>query len=472
MIISTLLRGKIFPRLAVSGLRFAGFALLSSALALMVCDLRVHAQTRETFQQVNSPGGLLFWHVQRAEAPRAVILGSFVDAFALNHPDKIAAPVVGAALMHSGPKGMSSGEFMEQVKDLQARGGVGSAVMSASFSVEAKPEELSEALDLYFSTLSDPALREADFDRLRKGSIASRARLESDPNALSGYLMRKLTLFNSPFGRWAEPEEVAKITADDVNQWRREVFARDNLTIVAVGNLDAATFGAMIDRTFGTLPEKSISGRGEAPSPVYSGKTIVFEREAGQTAVLMEGPLMIEPAEAAAVNVGGNVLGGGLDRRLSRAVRGEQGATYGISAGAGQLAPGQRNFGIRSALANDLAIAALKRARDEYDRWRSGDVTDEEAAGARSLLATNFDKSAESPSGKAFSLVALLRTGRTAQDEAAYADRMREIGVAEINRVLREKMPRQLTTVIVAPKADGFGADCVIRAVSELEKCR
>jgi zinc protease len=307
---------------------------------------------------------------------------------------------------------------------------------------------------------------------LRRASVVGRARMGNNPNALAGYLMRRLTWGHAPFSRWSEPEEIAKIGAGEVDLWRREVLARDNLTIIAVGPLDAASFGVLIDRSFGHLPEKAATTTGLAPAPLYPAKTIVFERPGDQTVLLMEGALTIEPAESQAAAIGNNVLGGGSDGRLGRAVRGEQGATYGISSGMGVLAPGRRTFSIRSALASDLAAAALRRVRDETDRWRHEGVSEAEAAWSRSRLAANADRGVETPGGKVAALLSMLRNGRTAEDEAGYVEALRATSTAEINRVLRERVPAPMTTLIVTPKADGLGADCVIRDVGDIETCR
>ncbi len=449
---------------------------LQLALAIVALHLwpaaGARAQAVDAFKLVKSPGGIEFWHLQRDAWPRAVVLGNFLDSFALAHPEKIATALVASALSTSGPKDMPPGEFNEQVKDLRGNGSLGAQAMQTSFFVEARPADIGEALDLYFGSILNPALREEDFSRLRQRSRANRARMLADSGSLSNYLLNRLTLDDGPFGRWSDPDEIEKITAEDVAQWRREVLARDNLVISAIGNLDAAQFGAMIDRTFGKLPEYAVAGRAPTPKLSISGKTVVLERETAQTAIAMQGELVIEPAEAAAVNIASNVLGGGLDRRLSRAVRGEQGATYGIGAGIGQPFPGVRTFSIRTQLANDLALAALTRAREVYSGWRSGDVSEDEAAPARALLSTQFEKATESPAERAFTLMQMLRTHRSAKDEAEYAQRTRDAPLADINQVLREKMPTKFTTLIIAPKADSFHPDCVIHAVSEVDKCR
>src|SRR5262249_37377626 len=49
-------------------------------------------------------------------------------------------------------------------------------------------------------------------------------------------------------------ESVPKITIDDLKSYTRRALARDNVKIAIVGDIDAETAGALIDRAFGALP--------------------------------------------------------------------------------------------------------------------------------------------------------------------------------------------------------------------------
>ena len=425
----------------------------------------------ETFQRVTTPGGLVFWHLQRPDADRAVIMAGFNDSFALAHPDRIAAPNVGATLLRHGPRDISAGEFNEQLKDARAQCGISAAPLFATLVAQAAPGDIGDALDLCMRVVVEPALRDRDLEHIKRDAVVGRQRLEENREALASMLMRRLTQAGAPFGRWNDPDEVARVSTADVEQWRRETFTRDGLMIVAVGASDAAALGPVIDRAFARLPAAG-GARLAAPAPAFPDKTIVLEKPGAQTAMVMEGPLDIPPDQAPVALIGVNVLGGGLDRRLSKAVRGELGATYGISSSVVLLAPGQRYLRIGSALANDLAAAALKRAREVYDAWRLDGVTDEEAGSARAQLASGFERNVETPYGKAFAMLSLLRVGRTASDEAEYVERLRAISVESVNRLLREKAPARLTTVLVASDAAGLGADCVIHELAEVDNCR
>ncbi len=68
-------------------------------------------------------------------------------------------------------------------------------------------------------------------------------------------------------------ETVPRIVADDMRDYVRRTFARNELTVSIVGDIDAKTAGALIDRAFGGLPAKNdlkpvanASPRGHGPA--------------------------------------------------------------------------------------------------------------------------------------------------------------------------------------------------------------
>ena len=80
--------------------------------------------------------------------------------------------------------------------------------------------------------ITEPALRQRDLTRYQKSNVIARAQIENSPTSIAAWLTRRLTMGNSPFGNWSEPEAIGKVTLEDIDQWRREVFARDNATII------------------------------------------------------------------------------------------------------------------------------------------------------------------------------------------------------------------------------------------------
>src|SRR5262249_22667141 len=62
-----------------------------------------------------------------------------------------------------------------------------------------------------------------------------------------------------PYGRRAQGTQatIQKMTREDLREYWARTFARDNLRVVVVGDIDAATLGGVLDTLFGQLPAKA-----------------------------------------------------------------------------------------------------------------------------------------------------------------------------------------------------------------------
>jgi zinc protease len=69
----------------------------------------------------------------------------------------------------------------------------------------------------------------------------------------------KLVFPNGPYGRLSggSPESLAAITVADLRAFVQDAFARDNLVIGVVGDIDPKEVGPWLDRVFGKLPAKA-----------------------------------------------------------------------------------------------------------------------------------------------------------------------------------------------------------------------
>ena len=72
-------------------------------------------------------------------------------------------------------------------------------------------------------------------------------------------------------------ESVTTVTPADLKAYVGRVFARDNLKVAIVGNVDAATAGAIVDRIFGSLPEKADLASVAAAKPQGLGRKIMVD---------------------------------------------------------------------------------------------------------------------------------------------------------------------------------------------------
>jgi hypothetical protein len=71
-------------------------------------------------------------------------------------------------------------------------------------------------------------------------------------------------------------------------------------------------------------------------------------------------------------------------------------------------------------------------------------------------------------------LLGMLLNDRTIEEFKGYEQRVRSLTLAEINHLVAAKFPPadRLLTVVVAPSAEGLGADCRTRSLESVKSCR
>jgi zinc protease len=128
-------------------------------------------------------------------------------------------------------------------------------------------------------------------------------------------------------------ESIPRISVDDLKAYTRRVLARDTLKIAIVGDIDAATAAALLDRTFGALPAKPELKPIPAVIPQGIGRRIVVHLDVPQAVVNFGAPgITRSDPDFMAAYIVNHILGGGsFSSRLYREVREKRGLAYGIS---------------------------------------------------------------------------------------------------------------------------------------------
>ncbi|NJO23467.1 MAG: insulinase family protein, partial [Sphingomonadales bacterium] len=94
---------------------------------------------------------------------------------------------------------------------------------------------------------------------MRNQLLASLAYAAKSPDKVASKAWSAKAFAGHPYGRPSEgtSESLLKISGLDLEAYRKRVFARDTLRVVAVGDIDGATLGTLLDKVFGTLPAES-----------------------------------------------------------------------------------------------------------------------------------------------------------------------------------------------------------------------
>jgi zinc protease len=351
-----------------------------------------------------------------------------------------------------------------------------------SGSVSAPPGRLDLAAERLREVLLTPALSDQALARLRRRHASSLEQAREVPGTLARSLLIERLTGQSPF---ALDEARASLRLRNATErfgrpelevWSRSVLARDTLVVGAAGRATEAAIVTAIDRAFGDLPE-----RADVPAPPAltfrrDTRTVVIERPVTQTSVVLGAgsSLMWEDEREQPLNrIALGAFAGGPSSRLFRTVRDELGASYGSTAELPMLGGAARYLVISSSVDPANAARALAVIRAEYARFQQEGLTSEEFETERARYVNQLEEQLRRAGPAAGLLRDLLRQERSAAEGWEVLERVRrQLTREDINAHLRSRWPQPpLTTVIVAPSADGLDADCIVRRHEEPERC-
>jgi zinc protease len=339
-------------------------------------------------QHLVSPGGIEAWFVQDATVP-LVAMEFAMDGGAAQDPDgKAGVANMVADLIDEGSGDLDSRAFHEHL-DRRA--------IELSFSVTRDyfrgslrmlKDNKDEAFDLLRTSLSSPHFDSADVERIRAQLISGLKRETSNPNSLAGRKFLEIAYGDHPYGRPAGGtlESVPNITIADMKNYVGRVLTREHLKIAVVGDIDAASLGALLDRTFGHLPAKSTL----VPVPdIAASKPPQREfiaLDVPQTIVTFGGPgIRRNDPHFMAAFVVNHILGGGSGSRLYREVREKRGLAYSISDSLVWMDHSALFVGSTGTRA-DRAGETVDALTREIRRMAEGGPTEQELAEAKSYL--------------------------------------------------------------------------------------
>jgi zinc protease len=228
---------------------------------------------------------------------------------------------------------------------------------------------------------------------VKKQLLANLAFAAKTPNKIVAKEWSAAAFPNHPYGRPSEgtPDTVGSITGADLEAYRKRVFARDTLRVVAVGDIDAKTLGGLLDKVFGDLPAKSELVAVPATIPKAAEKLKVIEMDVPQSVVQfgMNGLARKDKDFMAGFILNQILGGGGFASRLTEEVREKRGLAYSVYS---YLQPYKHTqvFGGGVATKNEEVAKSIEVIRAELKRMADEGPTPTELANSKSYLTGSF----------------------------------------------------------------------------------
>jgi zinc protease len=376
----------------MAGLALAWLALLAAAPAASAMDI----------ETITSPSGIKAWLVREQTVPLVTLNYAFHGGSSQDDADKSGTANLATDLLDEGAGDLDGKTYHERLENHAIELGFNVGRDEFRGSLRVLNEHREEAFDLLRLALTAPRFEAAAVERVRGQELSSLRRDTTNPNTIASKEWWATAFPGHPYGREAKGtlETVPRITADDLRDYVRRTFARNELTVSIVGDVDAKTAGELIDRAFGTLPAHNDLKPVVDASPRGLGRRIVINLDVPQAVVTFGGPgLARSDPDFMAGYVVNHILGGGtLSSRLYREVREKRGLAYGVSDSLVWFKRAAVTIG-GTATRADRTGDALAIIEAETKRMADDGPTAEEMAAAKSYLKGVYALSLDS-SGK------------------------------------------------------------------------
>ncbi|MBZ5515756.1 MAG: insulinase family protein [Acidobacteriia bacterium] len=193
------------------------------------------------------------------------------------------------------------------------------------------------AFDLVADMASHPAFAQAEVERQRKQTLSALEVMYDDPSYLADTVFDRLIFAGTPYGHPADgtPETVKRIGGDTLRAFHARYFRPANSILAVVGNVGSEEAYHLAEASFGDW--RRVEGiHAEAPvssAPAPTERFVVIDKpDAVQTEIRAGNHAARRTSDDYyALTLANQVLGGPAANRLFKALRTQQGLTYGAS---------------------------------------------------------------------------------------------------------------------------------------------
>lgn len=390
--------------------------MIKAVFSLFVCVLLlapVRAMAVDV-QQVTSPGGITAWLVEEHAIPMVTVSFEFRGGAAADPDGREGLAYLTAALLDEGAGDLDALAFQSTLDERAIRLGFSAGRDQISGTLQTLTSETDEAFRLLALALNQPRFDGDAVERVREQVLAVQRMETQRPRTVALRAWMENVFDGHVYARNTKGTAVSveALTAEDLRAYVADHLTHDRLVIGVVGDITADQLGALLDRTFGPLPEGN--GRAVPQAALFDnpgGVTIIDKAVPQSEAVFgLPGLKRDDPDWFPAVVMNYVLGGGGFSSRLMDEVRRKRGLTYGVYT---YLQPMEQAGLLMGGVAtvNDRMRESMSVIEDEIVRLAENGITDQELADAKTYLTGSYPLSFDTSRGIAGQLVGIQRHG-------------------------------------------------------------
>jgi len=283
---------------------------------------------------VTSPGGLKAWLVEAHENPLLALKFSFEGGNSQDPQGKDGVANFLTAMLDEGAGDITSSDYQESMENLAMRMSYEDSRDAFYGNFETLTQNRDESVKLLKLALTKPRFDPDAVERIREQLLANLVYSDRDPERVAAKEWYAVAFAGHAYGRPAQGTEasVKDITRDDLEAYRKRIFARSTLKVVAVGDITPDELGKLLDEVFGSLPETGDLLPVPLTQPVTGGTEKWIKMDVPQSVAMFGLGAMArkDPDFMAAFVLNQLVGGGGFASRLMEEVREKRGLAYSV----------------------------------------------------------------------------------------------------------------------------------------------
>ena len=371
------------------------------------------------------------------------------------------AEVTGEVLRSGGTKAKTGDQLDEELENVAAQVESQVGETSATLSFSCLKENADNVLGIFRDFLTSAEFREDKVDLAKTQVRSEISRRNDDPGGIAGREFSDILYGrNTPYGWRTEYADVDNIQRQDLLDFYHRYYFPANITLEIYGDFSAADMKTRLEQLLGswkysqpTVPPFPKVQQSATPGVFLATKTDVTQTFFNVGHLGGE----LRDKDYPALEVASQILGGGFASRLFRNVRTEHGWAYNISSGWAASYDHPGTFRISGSTQSAHTVDTLKAIRQELDRIRTTEVTDQELQTAKDTTLNGFVFHFDRPSKTLNRLVQYEYYGYPRDFIFQYQKAIAAVTKADILRVAQKYFRPQDLTYVAVGNPQEFG---------------
>ncbi|MDE2001324.1 MAG: insulinase family protein [Patescibacteria group bacterium] len=328
-------------------------------------------------------------------------------------------------------------------------------------------EKLATALDVVADIYVNPVFDAKEIEK-EKGVVIEELNMYEDmPMRKVGDIFTELLYGDQPAG-WdigGTKEVIRSLTRDDIVTYRSQHYVARATTVVVAGGFNEKQVRADIARLFAGIPVTKKFPKSKTAEKQSAPRVMLRQKASDQSHIIIGFRAFdMFDKRRYALEVLGDILGGGMSSRLFQRVREEMGAAYYVRAGA-DLFTDHGFFAVSAGLDNARVEEVAKAILEELKKMAEKPVTAEELRRVKNHLTGTMMIGLESSDELAGYYGNQELFHKALHTPAEVEKKIKAVTAADIRKVARDIMkPENLNLAMIGPSKDAKKFERILKS--------